>query len=238
MRQGDRIEAPGDLRVQQQCLDLGGEVQSIARLRVEERPHPGAIPRKDQTLPRGVPERDRELPVQEVDEAVPMTLVEVHDHLGVRLRVEAVSFGHEAVAQLDVVEYLAIENHPDGAIFVVDRLVAALHVDDAQARMAEAHGAIQMEPRAVRTAMAKHCNHRMQLGAIRARPVHAAQYSGDAAHRSDLPASVGVMGLDDKISVTQARTRHWSGSLAQSALPGQEVLPHAAADMVTARHSR
>ena len=59
--------------------------------RVEQRPDAGAIARQHQALASRVPQRDRELAVEVLDERVAVALVQVHDHFGVGLRVEAVA---------------------------------------------------------------------------------------------------------------------------------------------------
>ena len=53
----------------------------------------------------------------------------------------------ELGAQLDVVEDLAVEDDPDRAVFVVDRLLAAREVDDAQARVRQPDGPLSWNPK-------------------------------------------------------------------------------------------
>ena len=51
-------------------------------------------------------------------------------NLGVRVRSEAMTSGGQVRAQLEVVEYLAVENDNDVLVLVEDRLVPVLKVDD------------------------------------------------------------------------------------------------------------
>ena len=62
----------------------------------------------------------------------------MHDHLGVRLRPEAVPASFQLGAELAVVVDLAVEDELDGAVLVPDRLVPRLEVDDRQAPEPEA----------------------------------------------------------------------------------------------------
>ena len=52
-------------------------------------------------------------------------------------RVERVPAGVELRAQLAIVVDLAVEDHPDRAVLVADRLMAAGEIDDAQPAHAE-----------------------------------------------------------------------------------------------------
>ena len=60
-----------------------------------------------------------------------------------------------------VVIDLAIENHPDGAIFIRDWLVASGKVDDAKAPHAEPHRALHKEAFVIRTAVPNLVAHRL-----------------------------------------------------------------------------
>ena len=62
-------------------------------------------------------------------------------------------------AQLDVVEDLAVEHGPDLSILVVDRLVAAGEVDDAQSGVGQADGRVAVESVAVGAPMPQLLGH-------------------------------------------------------------------------------
>jgi hypothetical protein len=71
----------------------------------------------------------------------------------------------ELGAQLDVVEYLAVEDRPDRAVLVRDGLIASGQVDDGEARMRETYGPILEETEAVRPPVPDGMDHAFELGA-------------------------------------------------------------------------
>ena len=85
-------------------------------------------------------------------------------------------------AQLDVIEDLAVEDDPEGAILVGDGLLAAAQIDDAEAGVAQADRAIQIDAELVRPAMADHGQHPAQVGLINGFPAGCIQFADDAAH--------------------------------------------------------
>ena len=118
-------------------LQLRAETEPSAALGVVERLDAQAVAREQELpLPR-VPEREGEHAAQPLDAARPELLVEVHDDLGVGRRREAVAARHELAPQLAVVVDLAVEDDPDRAVLVGDRLLAGLEVDDGQPAHAE-----------------------------------------------------------------------------------------------------
>ncbi len=135
-------------------------------MRVEERTDAGAIPRQHETLELRIPDRDRELAVQMVDESGAVLFVEVNDHLRVGVRAKRVAGRFERGAQLDVVEDFAIEDGPHGAVFVRDGLAALAQVDDAETRMSETAARIAVEALAVGTAVMKRADHRRERGTL------------------------------------------------------------------------
>ena len=60
------------------------------------------------------------------------------DHLGVAVRAEAVPARLELGADVGEVVDLAVEDDPDRAVLVGERLIAGREIDDAQAAMPEA----------------------------------------------------------------------------------------------------
>ena len=134
---GERLEIDSarHLGQREQRLDFGSEQESSCGLGVEQRPDAGAVAGEHQSPLLGVPQRDRELPVQVVNKTFAVLLVKVNDDFRVRMGVKLMALSGQFAPQLHVVENLAIEHHPDRAILVVDRLVAAGQVDDAQTRL-------------------------------------------------------------------------------------------------------
>src|SRR4029450_11801246 len=81
---------------------------------------------EDEALPPGVPYGDGEHAAQPLGEALPVLLVEVDEHLGVRLCPEAMSGALEAGSELAVVVDLPVLDDVDSAVLVGDRLGAGL----------------------------------------------------------------------------------------------------------------
>ena len=106
-------------------------------LGVVQRLDADAVAGEEQRAAPSIPQRDAEHPAQVRERVLAPLLVGVHDGLGIGIRVERVPVRDELRAQLAVVVDLAVEDHPDGAVFVANRLVAAGEVDDAQAAHAE-----------------------------------------------------------------------------------------------------
>src|SRR5690606_1103943 len=104
-----------------------------------ERQDSRTVTHQQQALAISVPERERELAVQLLDEAIAELLVQMDDDLGIGARIEAVPLGFERAAQLDVIEDFAVVDDPDRLVLVVDRLRAAFEIDDAEPGVAEAN---------------------------------------------------------------------------------------------------
>src|SRR5690606_17241392 len=92
-------------------------------------------------------------------------LVEVDDRLRVRAGREPVPAGLELVPERLVVVDGAVEDDPDRAVLIAERLVAALGVDDGEPAVGEANGAIDPLPVIVRTAVPERRGHSQE-------PVH------------------------------------------------------------------
>jgi hypothetical protein len=137
---------------------LGGEGQTVSRRRVEEGLLPEAIPRADQRPGARVPEREGKHPAQAGDEVFAVVLVEVEQHLDVRLGAEGVAV-LQLFAQLAVVVDLPVGDDADGAVLVEHRLRAAGEVDDRQAAVAEGDRAIGVEAFAVGAAVGERVGH-------------------------------------------------------------------------------
>ncbi len=118
-------------------LQLRGQDQGVAILVVDQRLLPQAVARRQQRAAALVADDEGEHADQMGAQVFAVLLVEVHQHLGVRLRTEAVPPQLELCAHLAVVVDLAVEDRRDRAVLVELRLVAGLQVDDRQARVAE-----------------------------------------------------------------------------------------------------
>src|SRR5512132_4338284 len=87
----------------------------------------------------------------------------------------------EILAELDVVEYLAVERNPQRPVFVRHRLRAAGEVDHAPTRMRQACGRLEVHAAAVRAAVIEHPDHRREACRVDAVSPGRA-YPCDAAH--------------------------------------------------------
>ena len=157
------MRSRGSGRVGEQRLDLAGEAQHAVALAQVERLHADVIDRQHQPLVRGVPQREGVHAAQVREQVEAVLLVQVDDRLAVALRAKGVLLLHQRAAQFFVVVDFAVEDQRNRAIFVVERLVAARHVDDAQA--AHPHRQIglvarRVEAVAVRSAMLDRRAHR------------------------------------------------------------------------------
>src|SRR5205809_191268 len=88
----------------------------------------------------------------------------------------------ELRAQLEIVEDFTIERHPDLAIFVMNRLLSACQIDDAESRVSQADAGSGKETGTIRSAMAKLTDNRRQIriGFLLLR--HEVSEPGDPAH--------------------------------------------------------
>ena len=112
-----------------------------------------------------------------MDAVVAVLLVQVHEDLGVRARLEAVAEVFQAPAQRLVVVDLAVEDGHERAVLVGDRLMAALDVDDAQAAHAQPHVVVEVKALVVRASVAQHLGHAPHDALVG--PAH---HAADAAH--------------------------------------------------------
>ncbi len=125
--------------MREQCLELGRERDSAVRVGVvDEGLFAQAIPGQEDAVLAGVPQGQGEHAPQMLEAVDAVLLVGVDDGLGVRVGLEAMTAVLELLAEILEVVDLAVEDDADGAVFVVDRLVAAGDVDDGQAAHAQA----------------------------------------------------------------------------------------------------
>ena len=134
----DRVELGADRGPGGERGQLRGEVEPVARVRVEERLLAEAVA-GDQQRPRPrVPDREGEHPLERVHEVGPVLLVEVDQDLGVGPGRQGVAALAQQLLQARVVVDLAVQRRPDRPVLVRERLVPVLDVDHAEAAGAEA----------------------------------------------------------------------------------------------------
>ena len=85
----DGIDLGAQSAMRQQRFHLGAEQdRAVRKRRMEQRPDADAVAHQHEPAARSIPQRDRELPVQLVDEVQPALFVEMHDRFGVAVRAE------------------------------------------------------------------------------------------------------------------------------------------------------
>src|SRR5262245_16096275 len=180
-RQTEHVELAADARMREDGSQLGPEDQPAAELRVVERLLAHAIPRQEEDLAPFVPQPEREHAVEMPDAVLAEILPRMDDHFGVGPGLEAMPALDQRLTQLDMVVDLAVENRPDRAVLVGERLVAGLQIDDAEPPVPQSHRPAHVIAVVVGAAMAqrgRHPTHDVDVGALVART----QEAGNAAH--------------------------------------------------------
>ena len=147
-----------------QAFQLAGEVEAGARLRVVKRLLAEAIAHQQDLLLLRIPDAVREHAAQLVQAVGAFLFIEVDDGFGVAVGAEAMALGDELLAQFLVVVDLAVEDDPDAAVFVGDRLVTGAEIDDAEAAHADAAGPVGVDAFVIRPAMADEVGHGPDVG--------------------------------------------------------------------------
>ena len=87
-------------------------------------------------------------------------LIQVDDGFGVAIGAEAVPLGYEVAPQFLIVVNLAVEDDPNGAILIRNRLVTSVQIDDAEAAHPDGASALDPDTFIVWTAMNNGVTHR------------------------------------------------------------------------------
>src|SRR6476660_3495767 len=153
------IELARDIRRLEERFHLRAEVETVLGLGVVERLNADATPSEKQGFRSRVPDGQSEHTPETRNGAAAPLFVGMHDRLGVAVRVERVTRPLEIGAQLLKVVDLAVEHDPDGAVFVVNRLMAGGEIDDAQAPHAECDTVVDPDALVVGAAMTDHVAH-------------------------------------------------------------------------------
>src|SRR5262249_19846723 len=114
------------------------------------------------TLQR-VPDRERPLAVEAMDAVRSELLIEMQQHLGIAGGREPMPFCNEHLAQLDVVEDLAVVGDPEALVFSRHGLLPVGDVDDAQARVTQADFAVDQNTAIVGSAVAERPDHPLDV---------------------------------------------------------------------------
>ncbi len=94
-----------------------------------------------------------------MDALFPELLVQVNDDFRVRVAVERVATLEQLLRERAVVVDLPVEDNLKGFVFIVDRLLAGLEIDDAEPSHAEAHASVEKEPLVVGAAVSNGVAH-------------------------------------------------------------------------------
>src|SRR2546428_6701167 len=87
------------------------------------------------------------------DEIRSILLIQMDDHLRIGMRLERVAAADHLLSQcLEVVD-LAVEDHPDGAVFVRQRLMTGVQINDAEPPHAQSDVVADKEAAVIRSPM-------------------------------------------------------------------------------------
>src|SRR5437762_4132367 len=175
------VERALDVGHLQDWLQLRCEEQRAVALVVVERLDAQPIAREQDLPPPRVPDGEGEHAAQPIDAARAEVFVEMNDRLGVAGGLEDVAAPLQVAPQLLVVVDLAVEDDPDGAVFVRDRLEAVAEIDDAETAHADRDAVPDVDTFIVRTAVghdAAHCTDLVLTNGLSVPP----NYACDAAH--------------------------------------------------------
>src|SRR5207244_3613547 len=130
-------------------------------------PHPVAS--EKELLAGAVPEREREHPVQALEQALARLLPRMRDDLRVGPRGETVAARAEGGAMLVAIVDLPVQDDGRGAVLGADRLIARFEIDDTQSRHAERSASVDVISDRVGAAMSERRDHALQDAPIRTR---------------------------------------------------------------------
>ena len=180
------IQIGGNEPAREHALQLGAEDEHVAGFGVVERLDAEPVARQHRPPLAPVPEREAEHPAEPARKIGTGVLVEVRDDLGVAAGQEPVPAAFKSRPDLAVVVELSVLDGPDPPVFVAERLMTALHVDDAEAAHPESDAVGQIRAAIVGPAMRHDVRHPVErLGGDRwARLPAQLDDSADSAHGS------------------------------------------------------
>jgi hypothetical protein len=121
------------------------------------------ITRQKERSSRRVPHREREHTVELFHERLAVTLVQVHDDLGIRPCAESVALLRELLPKLLEVVDLAVENGPGLSVLAGLRLIPRHEVDDPKSAYPESSVWIVVFTRRIRTPVRERLAHEPHL---------------------------------------------------------------------------
>ena len=96
------------------------------------------VPSQKQGPGPGIPQGKGKLSVEMSKHTGAKALIQMNQNLGICLGIELVSHGYQQCPEFRVVEDFAIENQPDGFVFIMNGLISTGKINDAQADAAKA----------------------------------------------------------------------------------------------------
>ena len=109
-------------------------------------------------------------------------IISMDDGLGVAVCIKGVAEPFQLVAEFEIVIDLTVEDNPGGAVLVVNRLLAAFHIDNRQPPHAQADSLAEVEAVIIRATMADSVTHARDQRMINSR-VSVLDYSYNPTHK-------------------------------------------------------
>ena len=174
----------------EQGLDLGRQTQRAAIVMVVQRLDAEAVARREQQLVALVPQREGEFPAQLMQAVGPELVIQVQGDFAVGTGLQPITALAQLVLYAFKVVKLAVDDDPQRAVLIADRLRAAFRIDNTEPGVPQRHPAIRREPGPlpVRAAMLQAVHARLQRR-FRNRSVRGIQ-SHYAAHNPSPPLRV------------------------------------------------
>ena len=141
-------------RVGEYRLHFACEPDASTVLADVQGPDADPVAGENQAVRPAVPECQRPLAVEPREAPVSPFFVGVDNDLRVGARPETMSERLQVAAELDVIEDLAVEDDPERAVLVRERLLARDQVDDREPCVPEARARVTVGPAPVGTAVA------------------------------------------------------------------------------------
>ena len=181
------VQLGSDETACEQALQLGGEDEDVTDAAVVERLDPETVAREHEPALVPVPDRSAEHAAQVGGEVGAVPLVEMREHLRVATAGERVAVAAESLAKVAVVVQLSVLDRRTVPLFVRERLVAALDVDDAEPPDAERDSRLLENAAVVRAAVRHRIGHVVEHAGVEdpARIAPDLNGTADSAHWFD-----------------------------------------------------
>ena len=135
-----------------------------------------------------VPDREGKHATEVFDAIISVFLVQMHNGFGIALGTVAMASGLQVPAQLLVIVDFPIEDDPNTFVFIVDRLMTGLNVDDAEPAHRQADICFGENSVVIRPAVDNLLVHSQQHFAIHSLVPVWREHTADSTHAVDLSA--------------------------------------------------